>query len=232
MSWGMWLGLAGSIALVVGLLVVAIVTVVIAIRKKPVKTWQVVCTVIAGLIWVPVLLRLASENWHGPLVPVLGAIIVVLVGMGVYALFNAGQRSTPQRLPSGVAEVRLSQMTGATPHQPPTPPLTEKFCFQCGAKIHGLAEICPKCGLRQPMLPGMPVAGAASTMTGRNRVAAALFAILLGGLGIHKFYLGRVGWGIIYLLFCWTFIPAVVGLIEGIVYLSMSDVAFAEKYGS
>jgi TM2 domain-containing membrane protein YozV len=31
--------------------------------------------------------------------------------------------------------------------------------------------------------------------------------------------------------FCWTFIPAVVGLIEGIIYLSMSDASFEEKHG-
>lgn len=55
---------------------------------------------------------------------------------------------------------------------------------------------------------------------GPNKVAAALFGILLGGIGIHKFYVGRVGWGIVYLLFCWTFILAIIGIIEGIVYLT------------
>jgi TM2 domain-containing membrane protein YozV len=69
------------------------------------------------------------------------------------------------------------------------------------------------------------------TSSGRNRVAAGLFALLLGGLGIPKFYLGRVGQGILYILFCWTFIPALIGFIEGIVYLCMSDKSFAEKYG-
>ena len=68
-------------------------------------------------------------------------------------------------------------------------------------------------------------------MSGRNRVAAALFAIFLGGLGVHKFYLGKVGQGILYLVFCWTFIPAVIGFIEGLVYLTMSDQAFEAKYG-
>ncbi len=36
----------------------------------------------------------------------------------------------------------------------------------------------------------------------KNKLVAALLALFLGGLGIHKFYLGRTGWGIIYLLFC------------------------------
>jgi TM2 domain-containing membrane protein YozV len=104
----------------------------------------------------------------------------------------------------------------------------EKFCFDCGSAINARAEICPKCGVRQQPPPGFI---GASTASGKNRVAAALFAILLGGLGIHKFYLGQVGQGILYLLFCWTFIPAIIGFIEGIIYLTMSDSAFEQKYG-
>lgn len=68
-------------------------------------------------------------------------------------------------------------------------------------------------------------------MTGRNRILAALFAMLLGGAGVHKFYLGDVKMGIVYLLFIWTMIPAIVGFIEGLIYLSMTDTAFQEKYG-
>jgi TM2 domain-containing membrane protein YozV len=104
----------------------------------------------------------------------------------------------------------------------------EKFCFDCGSAINARAEICPRCGVRQHAPPGFI---GASTASGKNRIAAALFALILGGVGIHKFYLGRVGQGILYLLFCWTFIPAVIGFIEGIIYLTMSDASFEEKYG-
>lgn len=64
----------------------------------------------------------------------------------------------------------------------------------------------------------------------KSKVVAGLFGIFLGGLGIHKFYLGRMGWGIVYLLFCWTLIPGIAGFIEGIIYLTMSDDAFNIKY--
>lgn len=64
----------------------------------------------------------------------------------------------------------------------------------------------------------------------KSKVAAGLLGILLGGLGIHKFYLGRWGWGIIYLLLCWTYIPAIVGFIEGVVYLVSNDENFALKH--
>lgn len=64
----------------------------------------------------------------------------------------------------------------------------------------------------------------------KSKITAALLAIFLGGIGIHKFYLGRVGWGIIYIIFCWTWIPMIVGFIEGIIYLIMSDKNFESKY--
>ncbi|NLP17266.1 MAG: NINE protein [Clostridiales bacterium] len=63
----------------------------------------------------------------------------------------------------------------------------------------------------------------------KSKVVAGVLGILLGGLGIHKFYLGKVGMGILYLLFCWTYIPAIVGFIEGIIYLASNDHNFQVK---
>ena len=64
----------------------------------------------------------------------------------------------------------------------------------------------------------------------KSKAVAGILAILLGGIGAHKFYLGRWGWGIIYLLFCWTYIPSIIGLIEGIVYLVSNENDFARKH--
>jgi TM2 domain-containing membrane protein YozV len=64
-----------------------------------------------------------------------------------------------------------------------------------------------------------------------NKVTAGVLGILLGGFGAHKFYLGQIGMGILYLVFCWTGIPSIIGLIEGIIYLTMQDQDFAQKYG-
>ncbi|AQT66623.1 hypothetical protein EFZ62_01265 [Serratia marcescens] len=43
-------------------------------------------------------------------------------------------------------------------------------------------------------------------------------------------YLGMKWWGLFYLLFCWTGIPAIVGFIEGIIYLFQSEEKFNQKY--
>ncbi len=64
----------------------------------------------------------------------------------------------------------------------------------------------------------------------RNRIVAGLFGIFLGGFGIHKFYLGKIGQGIFYIVFSWTLIPSFIGFIEGIIYLSMSEESFNQKY--
>jgi TM2 domain-containing membrane protein YozV len=56
-----------------------------------------------------------------------------------------------------------------------------------------------------------------------------LLGIVLGGIGGHKFYMGSWGWGIIYLLFCWTWIPTIVGVVEWIRYILMTDDEFAMK---
>lgn len=64
----------------------------------------------------------------------------------------------------------------------------------------------------------------------KNRMVAALIAIFIGAFGIHKFYLGQNLAGIIYLLFCWTYIPGIIAFFEGLGLLFMSDEAFNAKY--
>ena len=64
----------------------------------------------------------------------------------------------------------------------------------------------------------------------KNKVVAGVLGILLGSFGAHKFYLGKIGWGIVYILFCWTGIPAIAGMIEGIMYLTADDETFQVKY--
>ncbi|MFC0232705.1 TM2 domain-containing protein [Vagococcus entomophilus] len=49
-----------------------------------------------------------------------------------------------------------------------------------------------------------------------NKTVYIILAVFLGGLGAHKFYAGKTGSGIMYLIFCWTWIPSVLAIISAI----------------
>ena len=48
----------------------------------------------------------------------------------------------------------------------------------------------------------------------KNRNTALVLTLFLGGLGAHRYYLGQILLGILYTLFCWTFVPAVIAFVE------------------
>ena len=77
------------------------------------------------------------------------------------------------------------------------------------------------------------IAAPPATTSGK-RITAGIFALVLGGLGIHKFYLGYTGAGIIHLIVFFTLIGTIVisiiALIEGIIYLTKSDEEFDQTY--
>jgi TM2 domain-containing membrane protein YozV len=95
--------------------------------------------------------------------------------------------------------------------------------------------------------PQPPIGGFGGSSGGggrrKDKIAAALLAIFLGSLGIHKFYLGGQSQktaGIVMLVisivgFCFLFIgPLVIGIIafiEGIIYLTKDDAEFDATYG-
>ena len=64
----------------------------------------------------------------------------------------------------------------------------------------------------------------------KNRFLAAFFAIIFGCVGGHKFYLGQLIRGFIYLIFWWTFIPCILGIVEGITILCCNNQKFEKKY--
>jgi TM2 domain-containing membrane protein YozV len=65
-----------------------------------------------------------------------------------------------------------------------------------------------------------------------KKIVAGIFGILLGGLAIHKFYLGYTKEGIIQIVItvCTCGFGSMIGLIEGIIYLTKSDEDFVNTY--
>ncbi|MEI0612052.1 TM2 domain-containing protein [Brachyspira pilosicoli] len=55
-------------------------------------------------------------------------------------------------------------------------------------------------------------------------------SIMLGGIGIQKFYLGQTKRGILHVLFFWTFIPTILCVIDLLKFTFMTEEEFDEKY--
>ena len=73
----------------------------------------------------------------------------------------------------------------------------EEYCPNCGAQIDDKAVVCVHCGVAQPSLNPQP--SAASELNAKW-LTVLLLCIFLGGLGIHRFYVGKTGSGIVQLL--------------------------------
>ncbi len=132
------------------------------------------------------------------------------------------------------------------------------FCRNCGTQLDDKAIACTKCGVSprnggafcqncgRPTAPGAAVCtscgvalaqpAAAFKAQAGNKIAAGICGILLGSLGIHKFILGYTTPGLIMLLVtvltCGIGAPvmALIGIIEGIIYLTKSDEEFVKTY--
>jgi TM2 domain-containing membrane protein YozV len=84
-------------------------------------------------------------------------------------------------------------------------PNTAKFCAGCGKPIAEAAA--PAAAPAQQTIINMApptqaayAAPAAAGISPKSKTAAALLAFFLGQLGIHRFYVGKVGTGIVMLL--------------------------------
>jgi TM2 domain-containing membrane protein YozV len=110
-----------------------------------------------------------------------------------------------------VAEQAIMCMACGVP-----PKKGNRFCQNCGQETDPKAELCARCGVR--------LAPLTVPETGKSRVAAGVLGVVLGGLGIHRFYLGYVGIGIaqiaVTLVTCG--IGWIWGFIEGILILTGS----------
>lgn len=144
-----------------------------------------------------------------------------------------------------VAKVtEFSTPSAGSESHPPSGATQQNYWHACGGPTDPRAEICPKCGARQPRH------GSGE----KTRLSAALLAMFLGSVGVHRFYLGHIGFGFVYLLGLLipattagilfyegkpqlgeifrgiSVVPTVASVIEAIVFLCMSDASFAARY--
>ena len=123
-----------------------------------------------------------------------------------------------------------------------------RYCTKCGSINDDTAQYCVVCQAPlnpvstgyQPMQSVNQGASGAMTdwkaMGGDKKIVTGIVAILLGAFGIHKFLLGYTTEGIIMLVISvvscglLAIVPSVIGIIEGIMYLTKSDEEFVRTY--
>lgn len=119
-----------------------------------------------------------------------------------------------------------------------------RYCTKCGAQNDEMAQYCVNCQAALPNIGGYQPMQSVSpdamidwkAMGADKKVAAGICGILIGSLGIHKFILGYQTEGLIMLLAsvltCFVAWPImhIIGLIEGIIYLTKSDEEFVRNY--
>lgn len=127
---------------------------------------------------------------------------------------------------------------GSGPTPPPSPYAT-KETYETTDTFNAASSTTSDAQGAANAAPIPPNSAAAEPLQTKSRVTAGVLGILLGGLGIHKFYLGYTTEGLImlgvWLLgFLFASIPSwgvwIVGLVEGIIYLTKSDAEFNDIY--
>ena len=84
-----------------------------------------------------------------------------------------------------------------------------------------------------PPPPRSPTPLATYSATARppiKKSSLILLTLFLGGIGVHKFYTGNWGWGVLYVLFCWTFLTIPLALGELVRYIMMDDAVLQQRY--
>jgi TM2 domain-containing membrane protein YozV len=135
--------------------------------------------------------------------------------------------SAPNETPASALVKQAAAPAAAAPR--PVAAGQMVHCRGCGNTLHVSAVSCPKCGAPQQAAQASALPAGVAL---KSRTTAILLAFFLGGFGAHKFYCGKTGLGFLYLIFFWTYVPAIIALIEFILYLATTknDAEFTQKY--
>jgi TM2 domain-containing membrane protein YozV len=64
----------------------------------------------------------------------------------------------------------------------------------------------------------------------KDKTIAIIISLVFGAFGLHKFYLGKIKSGVLYLLFSWSFVPLLLALFDLVILLAQSQQKFHKKY--
>ena len=76
-------------------------------------------------------------------------------------------------------------------------PIPHCYCPKCGQYFDNNTRYCPRCG--EPTVTSSPNSTTYSDPP-KDWLVALLLCVFLGGLGVHRFYCGKIGTGILWLL--------------------------------
>ena len=69
------------------------------------------------------------------------------------------------------------------------------FCSNCGAEINDKAVVCVKCGCAVS-----PTENKGINTSSKDWIATLLLCLFLGEFGVHRFYAGKIGTGVLQLI--------------------------------
>ena len=87
-----------------------------------------------------------------------------------------------------------------------------KYCQSCATVLDARAVVCPRCGVPQPRPAGLAADG--TNVSEKRLLVAFLLCFFLGVFGAHRFYVGKIGTGLLQLftfggLGIWAFIDLI-----------------------
>lgn len=130
---------------------------------------------------------------------------------------QSGPVSEPTPAPEETSVNQAAPAQAAVQAAPQEAPRPTKFCAHCGGKIDEKAVVCPLCGCQVEQIvqqnPNIIInnsntnsnvntqttVAAGVPLPPRNKWVALLLCFFLGVLGVHKFYEGKAGMGVLYL---------------------------------
>lgn len=104
------------------------------------------------------------------------------------------------------------------------------YCYKCGAQIDDEAVVCTSCGCATKNYASVASKKRKfdpNEVSEKSRLVALLLCVFLGWLGVHRFYLGKIGTGVVWLLTGGCFL---IGSLIDLIMIACGKATDAEGY--